>query len=291
MGWHADVAEYAGGHSARGFSRMNCPACPTLALKVDHDKSVSINHQNGWYRCHRCSFRGRLPGFSDLDPWDQDDEWEDVEEQPEVEPPSSYEPLIKNQQWNPRAMPGVRYAQSRGIVPRVMVEAQLGYAPTGQHRNRLIIPVLGGVKWVGWTGRLIRPPRSDYEPKYRTSEKLPQDALLGPSGVEQPDDFIVATEGPLDALRVWPYGWAFMGKPNTKLERLMRIAQGRHIVVALDGDAWRESQETVTRLQLRGQRASALLLPPGQDVDSSPREEVLRACRMGYETNSTIDVR
>lgn len=291
MSWHHEVVEFAEGKRGHRFSRMNCPACPTRALKHDHDKSLSINHQNGWYKCHRCGFNRRLPGFDDQDPWDQDDGWEDVPDEVTAEPPSSYEPLILNGAWNPRAQAGVEYAQRRRLAPRIIAEAQLGYAPRGKHRHRLVIPVLGQDRWIGWTGRLVRDPKGAWEPKYRTSEGLPQDAILGPSGLEQPDDFLIATEGPLDALRMWPYAWAFLGKPNHKLDRLIQLAQGRHIVVALDGDAWQESQSTAVRLQLRGHRATALLLPPGADLGSAPREQVLLAARMSVESNSTVDLR
>jgi len=85
-------------------------------------------------------------------------------------------------------------------------------------------------------------------------------------GVDESEVLIV--EGILDALPYFPNACACMGKPTEPQLRKM-CAATRPLVLALDGDAWREGMAVVTRLQAEGkQDVRWLQLPPCEDPNS-----------------------
>jgi hypothetical protein len=73
------------------------------------------------------------------------------------------------------------------------------------------------------------------------------------------------TEGCFDALALYPYGLAGFGKNVTDAQIEILRGLKRHIVVALDGDAWLDGQILCRRLQARDIDASWARLPPCED--------------------------
>ena len=130
MSWRTEVADAvaARSESAGGYVRVNCPACVERAGKFDRQRSLSVNTGNGWWLCHRCGWRGRLAGYDD-----DSDAWEDREprEAPEVEQPSDYQPVTR--ELGQLTLAPHRYLRSRGVEPRVVREARIGYAMRGDH--------------------------------------------------------------------------------------------------------------------------------------------------------------
>ena len=152
MSWRTEVADAvaARSESAGGYVRVNCPACVERAGKFDRQRSLSVNTGNGWWLCHRCGWRGRLAGYDD-----DSDAWEDREprEAPEVEQPSDYQPVTR--ELGQLTLAPHRYLRSRGVEPRVVREARIGYAMRGDHAGRIILPLVPAEDWreVGWVGR------------------------------------------------------------------------------------------------------------------------------------------
>lgn len=288
MSWRSEVIETVESRSKYGkYMRVNCPACLERVGRTDHDKSISVNLSSGWWKCWRCNWRGRLDGYEDDN--EDTDGWEDVAEAPPLEQPSSYAAITKDGKWNTHTLlrKAVEYAIKRGISPQVAQEAELGYAYSGAHRNRLVMPVLGPFGWVGWTARWLG---SGTNIKYRSSSNFDRNRnLYGPVALQ---DFVILTEGPVDCLRVWPYGLATMGKPTLEqLNHLIRRLAGRKLVVCLDGDSWREGIGLVKLLATHDVKASALVLPPKSDPGGAPSDAVLQGARMAAESGRTVDLR
>ena len=286
MGWREDVAEQVEGLSGGGSGhvRVSCPACPDRVGKADHKRSLSVNLRNGWWKCHRCEYRGRLPGHDD-DGWDDDDGWEDVEE-PEIEAPSDYNLLPGRALALTRAR---EYLAGRGVSDQVMVEARLGYALRGDHAGRVILPVIGASdQWLGWVGRAISPR---CRPSSYTAQGMDRRQLFyNDRQLTHGAGPLVVTEGPFDALRMWPHAVAALGKPT--VDHIARLEQcDRPVVVALDGDAWREGVGVAKVLRLRGRSAYAVILPAGEDPGSLPADYTLAAVRMAVEQQTDVDMR
>lgn len=287
MSWREEVIESISGRTGRGkYIRINCPACLDRVGKVDYDKSISINTRSGWWKCWRCNWRNRLDGFDD----ETESEWEDVEqEDAPLKMPSSYASLLYNGELSTHQLlrPGINYAKARNLSIDIIKEAEIGYSYSGEHRKRLILPVLGPFGWVGWTGRCIDD--SSYI-KYHTSEGFNRNKYLyGPTTLK---DYVILTEGPIDCLRVWPYGISTLGKPtleqlNTFIERIA----GRPVVVALDGDSWREGIGIRDILRVHDVEAQAMILPPKRDLGGADRKDIISGAVTALSHRSTVDFR
>lgn len=289
MSWRDDVAAQVEGlrGGGSGHARVNCPACPDRVGKLDFKHSLSVNMRNGWWKCHRCDYRGRLAGYGE-DGFDDDDGWEDVEDEPEVEEPSDYHALPGRALSLERAR---EYLAGRGVSEQVMAEAKLGYALKGKHAGRIILPLLDhDDAWLGWVGRGIHqrvfPPSYTAQGMDRRRLFYNQRALTerGPGAA------LIVTEGPFDALRLWPNAVACMGKPTEDhIERLTICP--RPVVVALDGDAWREGLGVARVLRLRGREAYALALPRAEDPGSLPAEVIHAGVAFALKEKSDTDLR
>lgn len=104
---------------------------------------------------------------------------------------------------------------------------------TPTHKDHIIIPVTYGDKNYGWTGRLTRPQKNKYEPKYYNVNE--SKFLFGADHLDNPEtNYIILTEGPLDAIAV--NGVALMGGQLTELQLKWLRTCDKEIVVLPDKD-------------------------------------------------------
>jgi hypothetical protein len=250
------------GRGSSGHARVRCPACLAKTGREDYRKSVSVNLRNGWWKCWRCDTRGRVPGdWGDADDLSPDDGWEDVDD---YEEPSDYVQLGGGSSSLAYA-PALQFLAKRRVPSEVYIAARVGYARTGQHGRRVIFPVLDADgAWRGWVGRHI----GDGVPKYLTAPGMNRRRLFyNDAAVHDGTDPLLVVEGVFDALRHWPRAAACLGKPTH--DQLARLAALRRpIIVALDGDAWREGLAAAESLRFRGADAYAVRLPPTTDPDT-----------------------
>lgn len=270
--WRAQVAAAAAERSetASGYVRVNCPACIERAGKFDRDRSLSVNMGNGWWLCHRCEYRGRLDGFEDIGArFDED------AEPPDIEQPSDYQPITRSLAALTR-LPH-RYLRARGVPATVVREALLGYAMRGDHRGRIIMPVVAADDWrsVGWVGRDV----TGKQRRYHVSGGIDNRATFYNDDQVGAGEFapLLVMEGPFDVLAHWPHAVGCMGKPREG--HLGRLGQIKHrpVVLLLDGDAWRESLGWAQVLRVGGVRAYTVRLPPRVDAAELPRKVVDQA--------------
>lgn len=286
MGWRDTVAERIVGvePGRTGYIYVDCPACASRVGKEDRKRKCSVDSAEGWIRCWRCDWRSRLAGFVGDDDevvYEREDEWEDVA--PEFEEPSDYSPL------NVGAM---RFLRRRGVASSVWPRFDLGYARAGEHRGRIIMPVVvSGGAWVGWVGRYIGKGRR----AYHTSAGMPRgDYFYNDRALDEGTGIVVCTEGPIDVLRQAADPEldlvGCLGKPTlTHLARLS--ACGRPVVFGLDGDAWRESMGYAGAMRSAGRDAWALALPATEDLGSLAPELVGEAVRWAVANRSDADIR
>lgn len=249
---------------AKGFVRVNCPACEERHGSIDRKRSLSVNRWTGWWRCWRCRWRGRLQDFQE----DVEDDTEGWEEEPsELEDPGTLAPVATSR-W---AKDARDYLTRRGIPEQVWVEAGLGVAVTGKpsHKGRIVFPVTGpDGALIGWASR--HP--DGREPRYQTAGGMDRERLFyNDRQLTLGTGPVWVVEGPMDTLAVWPQAVGCLGKPSPKqLERLL-ICQ-RPVVFILDGDAWQEAEGCVERLRLAGKPdVWYVRLPPGEDPCTVPQ--------------------
>jgi hypothetical protein len=283
VSWSTSVEESVreSGRGVSGYTRVNCPACPDRVGKVDRKRSVSVNLGNGFWRCWRCDARGRLPGDWE-DGWEDDEGWEDIES--EIEEPSDYTPISDH----PKLRPATRFLNRRGVPPELWTQARLGYAREGAHRHRVIMPIWdAGGDWIGWVGRDVTGRRL---PPYHTAAGTDRRRVFyNDIALAQTTDVpLLVTEGPIDALRHWPNASAALGKPTPDhVERLR--ACPRPLIIALDGDAWREGLGIAQSLRI-DRPAFALRLPHAEDLDSTDPDLVRAGVRYAVDHGCDVDL-
>lgn len=258
--------------SASGWTRANCPLCMLRRGTRDRRLSLAVS-EAGWFICHRCGATGRL---------DRRAVGVQRRTRPAVElgcdPPEGFAPLCSPVGADSLALePARRYLVGRGVASGIWLRAGLGATVSGPARNRIIAPVFSadGSKWLGWVGRdwTGRSLRKYLYPSGMQRAALVYCEHLLDLPTREP---LLVVEGVFDALAFWGSAVALLGKPSS--QQVARLSRSRRaLIVALDGDAWREGEALSLRLSLRGARAVFVRLPPGEDPGSIGRERLRNA--------------
>lgn len=265
--------------------RMACPFCEELGHR-DRKLSCGINPSSGIVRCFRCGFAGRLREAPEpRSVWEEgQDEQEDVQA---MAPPEGYVPLGEEPGLSALSLAEPRaYVAGRGVDAPLARRLGIGACDEGWWSGRVIVPILmpESDEWLGWVGRLWRNPSPRAEGvagmKYLYPKGMPRglylynhDALL-----EKTDEPLLVVEGVFDTFRFWPDAAAVLGKPSALQVEALAAAR-RPVVAVLDGDAWCEGHALAMQLQMAGQRAGSLRLPPRKDPDELPVDELRAAAR------------
>lgn len=262
---------------AGAWRRGVCHACLARTGKADRRGSFSVHVASGFYHCFKCGVRGRLPGFEGFEP-EPDPEHAELRAESR-RPPEGFEEIGRGEGAEAFAFRKARaYLEGRGLADRqVWRAARVGATLEGRYAKRVVVPVLSpDGDWLGfvardWTGfarsPYLYPPAMDRQVLFNHA------ALLAPS-----DRPVLVVEGVMDALALWPDAVAVLGKPSEPQVWALADA-GRPVAVCLDGDAWREGEELALRLQLEGQRAGNVRLPPRKDPDEVERSWLLDEAR------------
>lgn len=262
--------------SPSGWWRARCPFCELEAGARPQNRNLSIRMATGYYKCWACQESGflddvegtvleaqmRRAAAADTQNTLETPEW--------AEPPESFTELG----WGEGAEslvhePARHYLECRHVPERAVVEGCVGACTRGKYRGRIVVPVLVNGKWNGFAARAYDVRHFGGKPGIpylyppgmpRGSVVFNQDSLL-----EETDEPAIIVEGCFDALPHWPNAVAVLGKPSSQHVDLIATAR-RPVVVALDGDAWREGRALAERLKLRGlKRVSWVRLEPGTD--------------------------
>ena len=271
------------------FQRGHCLACLTRTGKVDRRGSFTFNRASGWYTCFKCGLVGRIPGYESV-------ETPAMREGagPVMLPPRGFLELCRGEGRGALCLePAREYLRGRGLADEaVWREARLGACLEGSFRGRVVVPVLSpDGDWLGHVGRLWAPqeaadaserlggrpvPKYLYPKGMRRGEVLYNHSAL----LARTDEPLLVVEGAPDALALWPDGAGVLGKPSEW--QVLALADClRPVAVVLDGDAWEEGRELALRLEMEGQRAGYVRLPPRTDPDEVSRDwlrEEARRC-------------
>lgn len=256
--------------------RTGCPLCEAVRGRRDAKQSLYLHADGGWL-CFRCGGKGYLPGTGPnahgparviLPPSDPAlDEWR--------RPPFGFRTLYEGEGYDDPSLDTHRaYLEFRGLPAEVCRAAKVGGVCGGVLGERVVVPVFSpdAAHWWGWSARLIRPPRGEWEPVYRSPAAMPRTRLLyrqeALSVVTRAPVFVV--EGAIKALHLWPHAVATLGKLTAEQLRLLAAAAERPVVFLADGDAWGPSEAQVAGLRAYGLEAGALRMPPRTDPNDYP---------------------
>jgi DNA primase len=232
--------------------------CEERTGKADRKGSWSVSLTTGYWSCWKCGASGRLRDFDAPLPA--------VAEPSPMVPmalPAGFLPLGHGDgRFAEVTRPAREYLARRGVGLTTIREGNIGAVPDW---GRVVLPISapdGTLR--GWVARAYIPTDRTYlYPKgFRRADTLYNEACLDVAT----DVPVLVVEGVFDALACWPDGVAVLGKPSGwQVSRL--VAARRPVVVAFDGDAWREGWALAMHLRLQGQTAGCVRLPPGVDPD------------------------
>jgi len=261
------------------YSRVDCPACEDRGKdKADTDRSLSINNSNGFFKCWRCGFKGRIFDHEIEDEDYEGEEWEDVP----IELPSDFVAIEQ-------APEGLHYMQGRGFDVATMRRVGVGFARHGKHAGRVILPIHGQDGAIaGWVGRTTR----DASPRYWTAQKMDRSRIFYNHAeiYKERETPLIVTEGPLDARKWFPHAVAAMGKP-TDAQKEILAKRARQMLIILDGDAWREGLAIARELRRAGAKAYAIALNAGTDLAETKKDTIRKAANFAIEHKIDTDIR
>lgn len=238
----------------------------------DKHFSMGVNGSTGRFHCFRCAAWGYLSGDSAGLPPERVDDDGLAEEAPYLGPPEDWTPLWAGDGATAEVLrPARDYLARRGVPALALEGARIGACLRGRQAGRIVVPVLAadGQTWKGWQARVWVSKPGPRTIKYVTAEGMDRYSTLFNEAalVEDTDTPALVVEGQFDALPYWPDVCALLGKPSEgQVEKM--LAARRPLVVALDGDAWLESEMLALRLRFDGAAASWVKLPPGEDPGS-----------------------
>ena len=207
------------------------------------------------------------------------DGFEDVElEESEGAParicaPDEYQELFQGDGQEAAGFaPAREYLRGRGLGDEHLWRvAGLGACAWGYYAKRVVVPIfsLAGA----WAGFVARSWTKVSEMPYLYPRGMDRRALLYNHAalLKETDEPVLVVEGVFDSLAYWPDAVALLGKPSR--EQVIALAAAkRPVAVCLDGDAHEEGRQLAMVLELEGQRAGSVKLPPRVDPDEVDKE-------------------
>lgn len=265
--------EYRETHT--GELNFHCPFC------TDRRWRFFWNRYSGKAYCHNCEFQGSIFGFlSKFLGISYDEAQEMVESEsgtgyykraiPKEKVSIDYPPFFRKLELpvGQDSKPFWDYVRNTRELPLTTILAyNLGYCRNGKFGGRVVVPVFWNDTLVNWVARTILPVGKDGKkvltPQFNNQSKylFNLDKLWG-------KEQIVLVEGPFDMLKIPDIAVASFGKRlHDEQFLLLKKSGAKHIVVAYDNDAKKETYNTAKKLSEMF-RVSVVDMPEGQDPGS-----------------------
>lgn len=167
--------------------------------------------------------------------------------------------------------------EDRGFDYQELLDLNVGYCSRSSRytmiANRIVIPITMNGIYLGWQARYIgAAPKS--VPKYYTAPGMRKSSVLYNFDVAKHQDYIVITEGVMDAWRVGKPGVCLFGKYISKAQTnlLAENFKQKPVIVLLDNDAQDDAQIVSDKLQREGLRVHNLCIVGYKDPGEMSRE-------------------
>lgn len=250
--------------NSTGWIRVNCPVCYQRHGDNDSRHSLGVHHITGVFKCHRCLVRGRLKNSEILA-----DEIAHVQLKEEFELPVEAQPLFGIEPpKTPHAQQAFRYLTEPPPLGRGFNQLQLclsltHFAYKGEWSGRILFPHYYYDRLWGWTGRSYT---SKHELRVRYPAFMTRELLYNQEVLDAPTDLpVLVAESVTSSVRQLPHAVATLGQPIPEQIATLIQKSRRPLIIALDGDRWRDCRRLARELRYAGRQAKAILLPAGLD--------------------------
>ena len=238
---------------------FSCPKCG------HHKKKLSVNVSKNVYKCWVCDWSGRnlrrvVRTYGDLNhkrEWseltshvDTSDFSEDLFDKPPgekeqtVKLPDSFESLA-NKETKYGAVWPLRYLRERGITKSDIIRWKIGYCPTGEFAERVIVPSFGLTGHANYF--IARSYTNDWK-KYM-NPPVGRDIIFNHLFIDFDND-ISLVEGAFDAIVAGPNAVPLLGSTLRETSKLFQevVKNDSTVFVALDPDAEKKAMRLIRSL-------------------------------------------
>lgn len=281
------------------YYRVNCPFCHLRkANAVDTRKRLWINHLWGvpnevggshWHLAH-CFNEGCLedPRFlQQLRTLIYADFNLHQRKQLQILPGKPAAPMTEQVDWPGDCLPlhtlqadhpAVQWLRDvRGFDPAYLSHrwgARYCLTPLPEYphlTNRLIVPIIYNGKMVSWQARYLGDANWRVVPKFYNQSDSRKNTVLYNFDVAKRYPFVAVNEGYFDTWRIGDAAVAVLGKTVSEAQLRLLISTWKVVLLALDDDAYYESEEAYRRLSTS---VTTVRIPlPGKDPDQMTQEE------------------
>lgn len=252
---------------SKGQYAVNCPVCSVEKSMYDGDGkfNLEINLQDGLYNCWSCgqthgthgSLKKLFRKFANkqqletLKKLGYDFSQIKVGKKVKnvIEDLTLPETFIEFKDSNPKSLEHKQawnYLKKRGITEDIITKYKIGYTTGGPYTNRIILPsydITGKLNY--WVGRTY----IDQKPKYLNPDSDKEEIIFNECCLNW-DSTIYIVEGPFDHIVVYNSIPILGKKISDKLMHMLLNRSTSDIVLLLDGDAWRDTKELYTKLNV-----------------------------------------
>ena len=248
------VTQILGSYYQKGDEHLyHCPFCD------HHKKKMSVNFQNGYWKCWVCDARGKniyrlvrkfgnyqqrekyreLQGHVDLSDFEEMfKDYNNIEEKQIIELPQEFISLC-NKDLPMHSTDAFRYLSSRGIGRREILKWKIGYCKEGRYAGRIIVPSFDmdgdlnyfiARSYVGHTRRYLNPPAN-------------RDLVFNELNIDW-DEPVILVEGVFDAIAAGNNAIPILGSTLREQSRLFQAIaiHDTPVYMALDGDAEKKAE-------------------------------------------------
>jgi len=273
------------GYSYKSGSELlfSCPQCK------HHKRKLSVNIEKDAFKCWICDYHGRslrrlvrrygnynqrsewsdLTGRVDLGSFGEDLFSEDVlEEEQKVTLPEEFISLTSNS-LPVHARPALRYLRQRGVTSEDITRWKIGYCPSGEYADRVVIPSFG---LSGYCNYFVSRTYSNSWPKYKNPQ-AGRDIVFNHLYIDWDSDLVIV-EGAFDAIVAGPNSIPVLGSSVRERSVIFQeiVRNDTPVYIALDPDAEKKSMYLINKLLEYGIEIYKINVSPYGDIAEMKKE-------------------
>ena len=267
-----------------GECLFKCPAC-------DHYKNkLSVNVEKNAFKCWVCDYSGTNLYFlvKRYGTHESRSDWRQLDSKIEITDfDSIFQPIVEVAPLPQRielpeefitltsrnlplsASPALNYLKGRGVGKEDILRWKIGYCPTGEYKNRIIIPSFDEEGYVNYF--IARTYTGDW-PQYK-NPPISKDIIFNDIFTDWGND-VVIVEGAFDAIKAGnavPILGSTLGEKNKLFQRL--VSRNPKIFLALDADAEKKALRIIKNLLEYDMNVYKVDISPYSDVGEMSEEE------------------
>tara|TARA_R110000796_G_scaffold106152_1_gene216531 strand:- start:15 stop:929 length:915 start_codon:yes stop_codon:yes gene_type:complete len=264
----------------KGQISFDCPVCSYDIKgldKGDGKGNFEVNYQQGVYKCWACSETYSTHGsinklFLKWGNKRHKSTWELIggdfiktkkRKYEDVKLPHHYISFTKGNKLTIQYKEAYNYLRKRNISDKMIAKYSIGYTTEGKYSGRIIVPSFDKNEEINY---FVSRSYVGHRNKYKNPE-AEKDKIIFNEHLINWDEDVYLVEGVFDMFFV-PNSIPLLGKNvSDKLWGILYDNSKKHIIICLDGDAWKDSEKLYRKLDGGKLNGKIRLLKVPQDKD------------------------